>query len=148
MSFKNKENEDTTIFVVDDDDVDVMGIERALKKLNITNPMLRARDGVEALQMLRTQDLLQQPFIMLLDINMPRKNGIEMLRELRGDPELRRAVVFILTTSNAEEDKKLAYDLNVAGYIVKKNLGSGTMEILKMLQHYWQSVELPMLSKT
>ena len=140
MSGKNTKT--VTLFIVDDDDVDVLGIERALKKLKIANPTIRAKDGVEALEMLR-QGKVPKPFITLLDINMPRMSGIEMLSELRTDPKLFDTVVFILTTSHDDKDKFEAYKKNVAGYIVKKKVGEAFLSIVEMLGNYWRIVELP-----
>jgi CheY-like chemotaxis protein len=135
---------EVTILLVDDDDVDVMGVERALKKLKILNPIVRARDGIEALALLRDPEAVRRPYMVLLDINMPRMNGIEMLTELRDDPRLSSAVVFMLTTSKDDEDKISAYKKNVAGYIVKSQVGDGFLRVMEMLDHYWRVVELPM----
>jgi CheY-like chemotaxis protein len=132
-----------TILLVDDDDVDVMGVRRALTKLKIANPVVRARNGVEALALLRTADAVPSPYMILLDINMPLMNGIEMLEELRKDEALAKAVVFVLTTSQDEQDKVAAYSKNVAGYIVKTQLGDGFMRVMEMLDHYWRVVEFP-----
>jgi CheY-like chemotaxis protein len=129
--------------VVDDDDVDVMGVQRALQKLKILNPIVRAKNGVEALALLREPDAVQRPYIVLLDLNMPKMNGLEMLAELRGDPKLSSAVVFVLTTSKADEDKTLAYQKHIAGYIVKNQLAEGFVGVMEMLNHYWRVVELP-----
>ncbi|MBB1317454.1 response regulator [Shewanella sp. SR43-4] len=131
-----------TIFIVDDDDVDVLGIERALKKLRIANPTIRAKDGIEALELLRKK-AIAKPYIILLDINMPRMGGIDFLKELRADDDLCGSVVFILTTSSDDQDKMLAYKKNVAGYIVKKQVGESFLNIVDMLGHYWRVVELP-----
>lgn len=131
-----------TIFIVDDDDVDVLGIERALKKLRIANPTIRAKDGIEALELLRKK-AIAKPYIILLDINMPRMGGIDFLKELRADEDLCGSVVFILTTSSDDQDKMLAYKKNVAGYIVKKQVGESFLNIVDMLGHYWRVVELP-----
>ncbi|WP_240009591.1 response regulator [Marinomonas algicola] len=138
----NQQNKTVTLFIIDDDDVDVLGIQRALKKLKIANPTMRAKDGVEALEMLR-QGHVRKPFIALLDINMPRMNGIDMLSELRADPKLFDSVVFILTTSRDDQDKFEAYKKNVAGYIVKKQVGEAFLSIVEMLGNYWRIVELP-----
>lgn len=132
-----------TILIVDDDDVDVLGIERALKKLKILNPVVRAHDGIEALQILREPNGITRPYLILLDINMPRMNGQEMLAELRRDKTLSSAVVFVLTTSQDDQDKVLAYSKNVAGYIVKQHVGDGFMHVIEMLDRYWRLVELP-----
>lgn len=137
---------EVTILLVDDDDVDAMGVIRALKKLRISNPVVRARDGVEALELLRHPTAIERPYIVLLDINMPRMNGLEMLAQLRRDPVLVRAVVFVLTTSAEEEDKLGAYEKNVAGYIVKNHIDDGFLRAMALLDHYWRIVELPIQS--
>lgn len=143
MSTETRPYKEVTILLVDDDDVDVMGIERALKKLKIGNPLVRARDGLEALELLRDPQAVRRPYIVLLDLNMPRMSGLEMLAELRTDPRLHSAVVFVLTTSNDDEDKVKAYQQHVAGYIVKSQVGDGFLRVLEMLDHYWRVVELP-----
>ena len=133
-----------TILLVEDDDVDVQGIQRALRKHKIANPMEVVHDGVEALEFLRSADHDDlRPYLILLDINMPRMNGIEFLREVRNDPQLRDSIVFVLTTSRADEDRFDAYHLNVAGYIVKADAGSGFINAVDMLDRYWKVVDFP-----
>lgn len=135
-----------TMLLVEDDDADIMGIQRALKALRVSNPVVIAHDGVEALEHLRGEngrDKLPQPYIILLDLNMPRMNGIEFLDELRKDPEHSTAVVFVLTTSSADEDKVQAYQHHVAGYIVKEDPKKTFLEAVKLLNYYWTLVELP-----
>ena len=141
MSISSIKTKPVTVFVVDDDDIDVMSIERAFKKSNITNPMMRAKDGLEALEMLK-QNRVPKPFIILLDINMPRLNGIDMLIKLRSDPAILDAVVFMFTTSKNEQDKLKAYEKHVAGYIVKQATG-GVMDVVDMLERYWRVVDFP-----
>ena len=131
-----------SILLVDDDDIDAMGVERALKKMKLANPLFRARDGIEGLEMLRAKKV-DQPYLLLLDLNMPRMSGIEMLKELRSDPDLRGTVVFVLTTSDDDRDKVAAYNEHIAGYIVKNKLDTGFDELLKLLDHYWRLVEFP-----
>lgn len=143
MPFQNSASREVSILVVDDDDVDAMGIERALKKLKILNTIVRARDGVEGLAMLRNPDVIKKPFIVLLDINMPRMNGLEMLSELRKDPLLSSTVVFMLTTSKIDEDKVRAYQNHVAGYIVKTQVEDCFIQLMMLLNQYWRVVELP-----
>ncbi len=137
---------DVTILLVDDDDIDFKALERALRKQKIANRVVRARDGVEGLEMLRDPQAIQPPFIVLLDINMPRMNGLEMLKELRRDPVLTSTVVFVLTTSKADEDMVAAYQQHIAGYIVKRQMGDGFLRIVEMLDCYWRVVELPATS--
>ncbi len=134
---------DVTILLVDDDDVDAMSIARTLKKQNLSNPLLRAHDGVEGLELLRRLIQAGQRHIVLLDINMPRMNGFEMLSSVRADPTLASSLIFILTTSQAEDDKAQCYQRNVAGYIVKKQSDNGFNRLITMLHSYWGLVELP-----
>ncbi len=143
MTTETRPYKEVTILLVDDDDVDVMGVERALKKLKIVNPIVRARNGIEGLALLRDPQAVKRPYIVLLDLNMPRMNGQEMLAELRNDPALSSAVVFVLTTSKADEDKVAAYQQHVAGYIIKSQVGDGFLRVMEMLDHYWRVVELP-----
>ena len=143
MATEKRPYSEVTILLVDDDDVDAMGVERARKKRKIANPVVRARDGVEGLELLRHESAVQRPYIVLLDINMPRMNGLEMLAELRADSQLSRAVVFVLTTSKSDEDKVAAYQQHIAGYIVKNQVSDGFLRVMEMLDHYWRVVELP-----
>jgi CheY-like chemotaxis protein len=135
-----------TILSVDDDKVDLMAIRRSFKQLNITNPIVEARNGLEALARLRGENgypKVAHPRLVLLDLNMPRMGGIEFLRELRADPALSRTLVFVLTTSAAEEDKTNAYDMHVAGYLQKHRAGESFLDSIKMLQRYWRMVDFP-----
>jgi CheY-like chemotaxis protein len=130
------------ILLVEDDEVDVMAVRRALRDLKIANPLTRACDGVEALEILRSGKL-KAPYIILLDLNMPRMGGIEFLENLRADPDLQRAVVFVMTTSAAEEDRINAYNKNVAGYVLKHDPGRTFLDAVAMLEHYWRVIEFP-----
>ena len=135
-----------TIFLVEDDDIDAEAVKRAFRKQRIANPVVRARDGVQALAMLRDNDpapAVPRPFIILLDLKMPRMDGIEFLRELRDDPALRRSIVFVLTTSDDDRDKWAAYDKNIAGYLVKARVGKDFINLVNMLGHYWRYIEFP-----
>ncbi|MCC9135659.1 response regulator [Pontibacter silvestris] len=113
---------DVNVLLVEDDYLDIMNVERELKKISISYPVHVARNGREALNMLRGDDVPKispAPSVILLDINMPRMNGLEFLAELRRDPEFSHIPVFIMTTSNEETDRVAAQKLNVSGYIVK-----------------------------
>lgn len=135
-----------SILLVEDDDIDVMAVRRAVEELRLANPLVVAHDGIEALEYLRGENgrpKMVPPFIILLDLNMPRMNGIEFLEALRADEALQASVVFVLTTSNADEDKRHAYQHNVAGYVVKSNAADSLREALRMLNFYWTIVELP-----
>lgn len=134
------------ILLVEDDEVDVMNVTRAFKNAKIINTLHVAGNGQEALDLLRGTrgaKISPLPRIVLLDINMPRMNGLEFLREIRKDPELRALSVFVLTTSNDDTDRFEAYQLNVAGYILKPVGVENFMKALAQLQVYWQLIELP-----
>lgn len=131
------------ILLVEDDEVDVMNVRRAFQKNHIANPLFVATNGVEALEVLRGGKVPRERRMVLLDLNMPQMNGIEFLRELRHDPELRSTPVVVLTTSNDDRDRIEAYDLNVAGYLLKPVTFSNFCEVMATLNKYWALVELP-----
>ncbi len=131
------------ILLVEDDEVDVMNVRRAFKKNNICNPLWVAGDGVEGLEMLRGTEIPRERRLVLLDLNMPRMNGIEFLRELRADDELKCTPVVVLTTSDDERDRVEAYNLNVAGYILKPVTFMNFVEAMATLNKYWTLVEMP-----
>jgi CheY-like chemotaxis protein len=141
------EHKQTSILLIDDDEVDVMTVKRAFKKNNITNPLYVTSNGIEALALLRGNELPKlfpgQRRLILLDLNMPQMGGIEFLRELRADPELCSMPVIVLTTSNEDKDKVEAYNLNVAGYIIKPVTFSKFVEIIAVLNKYWMLNEMP-----
>lgn len=134
-----------SIMLVEDDEVDVMNLKRAFKKNNITNPLYLAGNGLEALELLRKcgTDEMPLPKIILLDLNMPKMNGIEFLKELRKDEDLHRLSVFVMTTSNKDNDIIEAYNLNVAGYILKPLSMDKFMSAVGALSNYWQLMEFP-----
>lgn len=135
-----------TLVLVEDDLVDAEAIQRAFRNQKIANPFIVFSDAVEALKALRGEPgapEVPKPYILLLDINMPRMNGLEFLRTLRTDPELRRSIVFVLTTSERDEDKLEAYGNHVAGYIVKNRAGEDFLKVIQMLRAYWRIIEFP-----
>lgn len=131
------------ILIIDDDIVDVMDIKRMFKKNKIANPLHVAMNGLDALALLREKNTIPRPCIILLDLNMPKMNGIEFLRLLRADPDLHSMLVFVLTSSNAEQDKISAYNLNVAGYILKPIELANFAQTISVLNCYWTLLELP-----
>lgn len=133
------------ILLVDDDDGDAKGVVRAFNKARIANPIVRATDGMQALEMLRNPErrFPGGSVILLVDINMPRMNGHEFIRELRRDERFRRLIVFMLTTSDDRTDLDTAYDNNVAGYILKQNSGCDFLHLTETLGAYWRLVEFP-----
>jgi CheY-like chemotaxis protein len=136
-------NAPLNILLVEDDEVDVMNVKRAFDKNHITNPLFVAGNGLEALEKLRSDEVPQGRRIVLLDLNMPKMNGIEFLRELRNDPALAPTPVVILTTSNNDRDKIDAFNLNVAGYLVKPVTFAEFSELMVTLNKYWTLVEMP-----
>jgi CheY-like chemotaxis protein len=131
------------VLLVEDDEVDVMTVKRAFRQSHITNPLYVARDGVDALETLRSGEVPRNRLIILLDLNMPRMNGIEFLHELRKDPAIAAIPVVVLTTSNDDQDKCEAYDMNVAGYLLKPVTFNNFCELMVTLNKYWSLVELP-----
>lgn len=135
-----------SILLVEDDDVAAEGVERSLRKHAVDLPVVWAEDGRVALQILRGEHAskrVDDGVIILLDLNMPRMNGFEFLRELRADPQLRNGVVFVLTTSDSEQDRSRAYHANIAGYMVKSAVGPQFSKLTRLLQDYRESVRLP-----
>ena len=111
-----------SILLVEDDQMDVMNVQRELRKQNITVPLVHAKNGREALNLLRGENgetKIGRPSLVMLDLNMPRLNGLELLKILRADPEFHDLNVFIMTTSDLDTDRSGASDLGVSGYIIK-----------------------------
>ena len=136
-----------TILLVEDDDGDAQAVRRAFQKAKIVNEILRAVDGIEALDILNGANGKSKPpapFVLFVDINMPRMNGIELIQAMRRDEELRPCTVFILTTSKRDEDVIAAYDLNVAGYIVKESAGRDFLSLVDLIEAFTRIVELPL----
>ncbi|MCF8366925.1 MAG: response regulator [Bacteroidales bacterium] len=140
-------NKAVNILLVEDDLVDVMNVKRAFKKNNISNPLFVAENGEEALEMLRGHNQKKifdsLPRIILLDLNMPKMGGIEFLKELRSDENLKNISVFVMTTSNEDNDKVEAFRLNVAGYILKPLSMESFIHAVSTLHNYWMLCEYP-----
>jgi CheY-like chemotaxis protein len=135
-----------SILLVEDDDGDAKAIQRAFTKAKIANTIVRAVDGIEALDILRGTNGKTKPptpSILLVDLNMPRMNGIQLVKALREDEALRHTIVFILTTSKHDQDKIAAYALNVAGYVFKQRAGEDFLNLVDLVDHYWRIVEMP-----
>jgi CheY-like chemotaxis protein len=135
------------ILLVEDDDVDVMNVQRALKRNNATATLYRATNGVEALAMLRSNGHISENdnsrLLILLDLNMPEMGGLEFLKELRADSALHKLSVVILTTSMQDSEIAAAYEYHVAGYIIKPITFSNFVEKIDALNRYWSMSELP-----
>lgn len=131
------------ILLVEDDEVDVMNVRRAFERNNVSNPLFVASNGLDGLEVLRGDKMPIERRLVLLDLNMPKMNGIEFLQALRADPELASTPVVVLTTSNDDQDKIDAYHLNVAGYLLKPVTFSNFCERMATLDKYWSLVEMP-----
>jgi CheY-like chemotaxis protein len=134
------------ILLVEDDDGDAKAVERTFLKVPMANPILRARDGLEAMEILKgtdTQPRLEPPYLLLVDLNLPRMNGIQLVTAIREDPDLHATIIFMLTTSNRAEDKQSAYALNVTGYILKEKAGEDFLKVFSLVDSYWRIVEMP-----
>ena len=137
-----KNTREVTLLLVEDDDVDAINIERSFTKQRINNTIIRAHDGVEALELLR-DGTVNLPYIILLDLQMPRMSGLEFLKEIRKDEKLQSSVIFVLTTSDDETDILKSYRNNIAGYFVKDETEDSFMKIVNLLDGYWKVVHLP-----
>ena len=132
--------------LVEDDQVDVRTIERGFLACRLANPLTVARDGMEALDYLRGENgkpRLPRPYVILLDLNMPRMNGIEFLEVLRADPDLKSSVVFVLTTSDDDRDVLSAYEHFVAGYMLKSEAGENFMKVIELFERFVVTVHFP-----
>jgi len=134
---------EVSILLVDDDIVDAEAITRAVRREKILNNIVHVSNGLEAIDALRDSTIIGRPRFVLLDLNMPRMNGIEFLKYIREDSELRQEIVFVLTTSDLDEDKVAAYGSNVAGYILKDKVGEDFEKLLGLIDSFWRIVEFP-----
>ena len=139
-------NKTVHILLAEDDLIDEKAFLRAIEKLRIGNPVTVARDGLEAWHILKGMNgkpPLPRPNLLVLDINMPRMNGLELLERIRDDADLHDSIVFMLTTSNEDEDKIEAFQLNVAGYMLKSDVGNSFIKAVELMNNYWRLVEFP-----
>ncbi len=128
--------------LVEDDRVDAMTVKRALKDLKVANPLVHTHNGEEALEYLRSESN-KKPCVILLDLNMPKMNGIEFLKIAKGNEELKKIPVIVLTTSEDEQDKVESFNLSVAGYIVKPTDYKKFVEAVRTIDLYWTLSKLP-----
>lgn len=131
------------ILLVEDDQVDSMTVKRALKEINVSNDLLTAENGEEALKLLDNIEG-SLPCIILLDLNMPRMNGIEFLKIVKNQEKFKRIPVVVLTTSGEESDKTESFGLGVAGYMMKPVDYRQFVEVIRTINLYWtlsESVE-------
>lgn len=130
------------ILLLEDDDIDVMTVRRALRDIKVTNELVIAEDGEKGLDYLRDPDA-EKPCIILLDLNMPRMNGLEFLHAVKQKPVLRRIPVVVLTSSQQEQDRVKSFDLGIAGYMLKPVNYQQFVEIVRTIDLYWTLSELP-----
>ena len=130
------------ILLVEDDEVDIMTIQRALKDLKVTNSLEVTLNGEEALDYLKNPNKAK-PCIILLDINMPRMNGIEFLKERSKDGGMKRIPVVVLTSSKEEQDMVQSFSLGVAGYMVKPVDYKQFVETIRVIDLYWTLSQFP-----
>lgn len=141
-----RSSSDVQYLVVDDDTVSVMSIERAVKKLGLSSSLRIASNGEEAFDILRGTNGVEKilpPFVIILDLKMPRMGGHQFMDALRADEHLKNAVVFVLSTSEAPEDIERAYANNVAGYVIKDNAFDTFRQTISMIDLYANTVVLP-----
>ncbi len=129
------------ILLVEDDEVDRMTVKRAIKKLKIPNKLYTAENGEEALQLLRNSEEL--PWFILMDINMPRMNGIELLKTMKADERLKIVPIIMLTTSAQDEDRYESFRHSVAGYVIKPVEFDNFVEVIDRIHKYWMLVQSP-----
>lgn len=130
------------ILLVEDDSVDAMTVERSLRDLEIANQLVRVVNGEKALEYLRDANA-KEPCIILLDFNMPEMGGMEFLKIIKEDEELKRIPVIVLTTSKEQEGKAESFGLGAAGYIVKSVDYMDFVEVIRIIDLYWTVSELP-----
>lgn len=135
-------NEKEPILLVEDDRVDAMTVKRALKELKVTNPLHIVGNGEEALAFLR-DSANPKPGIILLDLNMPKMNGIEFLKIAKQDEGLKRIPVIVLTTSEEERDRTASFNLSVAGYMLKPVDYHQFVDVLRAINVYWTISKMP-----
>lgn len=131
------------LLLVEDDDLDVMNVHRALSQAPEIASINVARDGIEALKLLRSGELPLERLVILLDLRMPRMSGLDVFRELRNDPRLKRVPIVVLTTSDDPVDREAAFSLGAAGYFVKPAAPNRFRQIMDALRSYWSAAEFP-----
>jgi CheY-like chemotaxis protein len=132
----------TSLLIVEDDDVDYKLLMRSFAQRKIANVTVRAKDGLDAWEKIKSGEI-QKPFIVLLDLNMPRMNGKELLTEIRNDSDHMDTVVFLMTTSTDKNDIKESFSKHAAGYFLKDNVQGSIDKMVEVIDGYWQIVVLP-----
>ena len=130
------------ILLIEDDDVDVMTVNRALRDSKVANQLVSIGDGEEAIEYLRDENATK-PSIILLDLNMPKMDGAEFLKIVKADNILKKIPVVILTTSNSDRDVTESFELGAAGYMVKSVDYEKFVETIRAINQYWTLSKLP-----
>ena len=131
-----------SILLIEDDQVDAMTVKRALKDLRLPHELIHSENGEAALVYLKAETS-KHPGVILVDLNMPKMNGIEFLKNIKSDPELKKIPVVVLTTSRNEKDVVESFEFSVAGYMVKPADYKKFMEAIKVIHDYWALSLLP-----
>ena len=140
----NPKNQRYDVLLVEDDPTDVLLTKRAFKKAAIEVNLSIATDGIAALETLQAAERSRLPSLVIMDINMPRKDGKEVLAEIKSDPTIRHIPVVMLTTSDAEKDIRESYERMASGYFVKPANSSGFQETVATIRDYWfKTASLP-----
>lgn len=129
------------LLLVEDDDLDVMNVHRALGQAAEIASITVCRDGVEALQLLARGELPLERLVIVADLRMPRMSGLELLRQVRSDAQLRKLPVVVLTTSDDPQDRDAAFTLGAAGYFVKPAAPNRFRQIMDAMRSYWSVAE-------
>ena len=130
------------ILLIEDDNVDVMTVKRAIRDLKVTNQLVSMGDGEEAIEYLRTEGITK-PCIILLDLNMPKMDGVEFLKIVKADEALKKIPVVILTTSNSDRDVIESFERGAAGYMVKSVDYEKFVDTIREIDQYWTLSKLP-----
>lgn len=128
------------ILLIEDDTIEVMKFNRVVKTLNLNHKIIEANNGEEALEILRIKEII--PDIILLDLNMPKLNGLEFLRILKNDESLKFIPSIVLTTSNNHKDVLECYKIGIAGYVLKPLKYDDYVERIRKMLAYWSTNEL------
>jgi len=130
------------IMLIEDHSVDAMTVKRAMKELHVTNSMIHCLNGEEGLKYL-TDPETEKPFVILLDLNMPKMSGIEFLKVVKTYPQLKPIPVVVLTTSKEKRDVQDSFELGAAGYMIKPVDYAKFTDVINTVMLYWRLSELP-----
>ncbi len=135
-------NDSAPIMLLEDDEIDAITVRRAIKEIDIKNDLVHHSNGEEALEYLQNETN-KLPCLILLDINMPRMNGIEFLEEIKDIDRLKRIPVIVLTTSKEDQDRYNTFNLGISGYMVKPVSYEKFLDVMASIKAYWMNSEFP-----